>query len=56
MEKMRKNRISDFKSSIKRQSSFLIDSKYIKVIDDIPLDKVIKKNNWVDYKDIIWTR
>lgn len=56
MKKIKDGRISDFRSNVAKQNPLLIDAKYIKVIDDIPLSEVIEKNKWVDYKDMVWTK
>ena len=56
MKKIKDGRISDFRNNVAKQNPLLIDAKYIKVIDDIPLSEVIEKNKWVDYKDMVWTK
>lgn len=56
MRRINEGSISKFKSNNVKQNPFFIDAKYIKVIDGIPLKKVIEKNNWVDFKDMVWTK
>ena len=56
MKRIKEGRILDYKKNLVKQNPLLIDAKYIKVIDDIPLKEVIEKNDWVDYKDMVWTK
>ena len=56
MKRIKEGRILDYKNNLVKQNPLLIDAKYIKVIDDIPLKEVIEKNDWVDYKDMVWTK
>ena len=56
MKRIKEGQILDYKNNLVKQNPLLIDAKYIKVIDDIPLKEVIEKNDWVDYKDMVWTK
>ena len=56
MKRIKEGRILDYKKNLVKQNPLLIDAQYIKVIDDIPLKEVIEKNDWVDYKDMVWTK